>query len=248
MTAIDRPDVAAQTLKPGTTSETTRPTNWRAVVTLSLATLIVASESSMAAFALPLISADLGVGASATAWVLLAYSLPLAVLEIPAGRWADRADVRPVFVVSLVALGLTSIVAALAPVFWVLMATRGLQGCAAALYSAIYLPLITVTVQEDQSGRAMSYISTIMLVGSMAIAPLGGFVAGTFGWREVFLIKAPLLLLVLWLGSRTLPAARTGDGATPRLPLPDRSLLWEALLIGGAITAALLAFDQVEGQ
>ena len=55
----------------------------------------------MAAFALPLIGAELGVTSATTAWVLLAYRLPLAALALPTGRWVDRADLRLVFMISL---------------------------------------------------------------------------------------------------------------------------------------------------
>jgi hypothetical protein len=46
-------------------------------------------------FALPLVGADLGVSTAATAWVLLAYSLPMAALAIPAGRWPVTCSSAP---------------------------------------------------------------------------------------------------------------------------------------------------------
>lgn len=234
----------ASELGTGTSSAADAPTRWAAVGTLAVATLIVGSELSMAGFALPLLGAEFGVDADAAAWGLLAYSTPLAALAIPAGRWVDGADPRRVFGVSLVAVGLTSVVAAGAPWFWVLLAGRVLQGCASALYLAAYLPLVAVTVREGQRGRALSVIATVMMVGSMAVAPLGGLVAGAFGWRAVFLVKVPLLLLVLWVGYRSIPAsARPGGRA---LPVPERSLLRDVLLVGVAITAGLLAIEQVQ--
>jgi MFS family permease len=94
----------------------------------------------------------------------------------------------------------------------------------------------------------MSYIATVMMLGSMALTPLGGVVAEAFGWREVFLVKLPLLALVLWMGYRMLPAGRAGGNLARRLPLPDSSLLRDVLLVGGAITAGLLAIEQIEGR
>ncbi|MBX7268840.1 MFS transporter [Micromonospora sp. Llam7] len=109
-------------------------TRWAAVVTFGTATLVVASESSMAAFVLPSVAAEMDVSASATTWVVLAYALPLAALALPAGRWIDAADLRRVFVFTLVALGLASVLAALAPAFWVLLVARAVQGVASAVY------------------------------------------------------------------------------------------------------------------
>lgn len=132
-----------------TVPETPERTEWAAVVTFAAATLVVASELTMSALALPLVGADLHAGPGATAWVLLAYSLPLAALAIPAGRWVDRADVRAVFTASLLAVGLASMLAAVAPTLWALLVARVAQGCAAAAYLAIHLPVITATVRED---------------------------------------------------------------------------------------------------
>jgi DHA2 family multidrug resistance protein-like MFS transporter len=224
------------------TPETTATrTQWAAVATFAFATLIVASELSLTGLALPSIADAFSVGAGAAAWVTLAYSLPLAALAIPAGRWADKADLRLVFTLSLSAVGLTSVLAVVMPTFAALLAARVAQGMASAAYLAVYLPVVAAAVREDQRGRAMSAIATIMMLGSMAIAPLGGFVATAWGWQAVFLIKVPLLAAVILMGLRTIPLTPT-PGA--RLPLPDRSALAEVVLLGGSVTALLVLIDQ----
>lgn len=216
-------------------------TRWSAVATFAVATLIVASELSLTGLALPAIGAEFGVSPGTAGWVVTAYTLPLAALAIPAGRWVDQADLRSVFTLALVAVGLASVVAALMPSFWGLLAARVVQGVASAVYLAVYLPVVAAAVREDQRGRAMSAIATIMMVGSMAVAPLGGLVAAEWDWRAVFLLKVPLLVPVILMGLRTIPASGQ-IGA--RVPRPDRSLWGEALLLGGAVTAALVLLDQ----
>lgn len=217
------------------------PTRWAAVATLALATLIIASELTMSAFALPLIGAEFGVAPNVTAWVLLAYSLPMAALAISAGRWVDSSDFRAVFLFSLIAVGATSVLAAAAPSFELLIAARVLQGLVSALFLGVFLPIINASVRAEERGRAMGAVTTIMMLGSIALAPVGGFVAELYGWREVFLVKLPLLIPVLWLGYRTLPGG--ADPRRPRLARPDSSMLWETLLIGSAATGALLALE-----
>lgn len=51
--------------------------------------LVVTSEMTIAAVTLPWLGTDLGANPSATAWVLLAYALPMAALGVPAGRRGD---------------------------------------------------------------------------------------------------------------------------------------------------------------
>jgi MFS transporter, DHA2 family, multidrug resistance protein len=218
-------------------------TSWAPVVALGLAMLVVTSEMTIAAVTLPGLGADLEVSAAATAWVLLAYALPMAAVAIPAGRWADGADVRSVFALAMIGTAVSSVLTALAPTFWLVVVGRLLQGAAGALVVAAYMPIITASVLHGQRGRAIGFVITIMTVGSMAGVPLGGLVAGAFSWREVFLMKIPLLVVVLWVGLRSIP--RNPHRGIPR---PGMALVCEALLLGGSIAAVLLAFEEIEGR
>lgn len=217
-------------------------TRWGTVAVSALATLLVASELSMAAFALPLIGRELDVGGAATAWVLLAYQLPMAALALPVGRWVDRSDPRTVFAASLALVAAASVLASAAPLFWFLVAARVLQGAAAAAYLAVYLPVVALAVHPGQRGRAMSYHATIMMVGSIAVAPLGGWLAEAYGWRAVFWGKVPLLLAAVALGLLAVPARVNRSGI--RQAQERQALAGDVLLVGGAVTAAVLAIEQ----
>ena len=60
-------------------------TRWGPVVALGLAMLVITSEMTITAVTLPGLGADLGVGPAATAWVLLAYALPMAAIAMTVG-------------------------------------------------------------------------------------------------------------------------------------------------------------------
>ncbi|MCW4353373.1 MFS transporter [Hoyosella sp. YIM 151337] len=214
-------------------------TQWAPVIVLALAMLVVTSEISIAAVALPAVGADLGVTPAATAWVLLAYALPMGAIAIPAGRWADRADPRTIFLIAMAGTGAASVLAAFAPSMSVLLLARFVQGLFGGLILVVYMPIVVASSREEFRGRAVSVIVTIMTAGGMAGAAIGGVAAGAFGWRSVFVIKLPLLIAVLILAWRVLPRSDKG------LPAPGRPLLMEALLLGGAVTALLLVFNQL---
>ena len=55
------------------------------MVALGLAMLVITSEMTITAMTLPGLGADLGVGPAATAWVLLAYALPMAAIAMTGG-------------------------------------------------------------------------------------------------------------------------------------------------------------------
>ncbi|WP_232212978.1 MFS transporter, partial [Saccharomonospora saliphila] len=212
-------------------------TRWAGVGALALAMLVVTSEMSLAGVVIPRIGADLDVAPAVTAWVLLAYALPMASVSIPAGRWIDGADPRAALLLSMTVVAVTSVLAALAPTIWLLLLARLMQGLAASLTLSGYMPLIALTVRPAQRGRAVSLVVTIMTVGGMAGASAGGLVAGELGWRAVLLLKLPLVAAVLWLARRAMP--RTGRG----LPRPGASTTVEAFLLGGGVAALLLAVE-----
>ncbi|MFE0136940.1 MFS transporter [Streptomyces sp. NPDC059037] len=229
------------TLPGGTDSAGGPSTRWAPVAVMALALLMVTLELSLSSVTLPAIGSELDVGTGATQWVLLAYALPTAALAIPAGRWTDRVDLRALFLFAVPAVGLSSVLAAVAPNFPLLVAARVLQGVASALVGALYLPVVAATVRPDQRGRAMGYIATIMPLGSMGGSSLGGLVADAYGWRPVMLMKIPVLIVVIWLGARFIPS--TGRQGLTR---PDRSLVGDGLVLGGALTAFLVGFDRIE--
>lgn len=226
-----------------TEAMTPRRTKWAPVAALGLAMLVVTSEMTIPAVTLPGIGADLAVSPSATAWVLLAYALPMAALAIPAGRWADGADVRAAFALSMVGVAVASVLVGLAPAFWLVVTGRLLQGAAGALIVAVYMPIITTSVLPEQRGRAIGFVITIMTVGAMAGVPLGGLIADVWGWRAVFLVKLPVVIAVLWVGLRTI--TRIPHRGLPR---PGAALVREALLLGGAVAVLLLAFEEVDAR
>ncbi|MEV0643991.1 MFS transporter [Phytomonospora sp. NPDC050363] len=218
------------------------PTRWAPVFALALAMVVVTSDLMLAAVALPDIGDDLSVGPAVTAWGLLGYALPMSAAAIPAGRWADKADIRKVFLLSMFGVAAASVLVAAAPTFWLLIAARFLQGLAASLVMAVYMPIVAASVPADRRGRAIGYIITVMTIGGMIGAPLGGLAVGAFGWRGLFLLKLPIVAAALWLGWRAIPG--NGKG----LPVPDRVLIRDSLVMGGAVAAILLAFDRLSEQ
>ncbi|GAB3994923.1 hypothetical protein GCM10029992_10780 [Glycomyces albus] len=94
------------------TPTATQRTRWSTVLAVGFAQLVVAGGMSGVSVGLPAIRTDMGVGEAATAWVLLAYALPMGAVAMAAGRLADKADLRAVSVFSMAGLTVFSVAAA----------------------------------------------------------------------------------------------------------------------------------------
>ncbi|WP_166659548.1 MFS transporter [Glycomyces sp. NRRL B-16210] len=215
-------------------------TRWAAIVAVGFAQLVVAGGMSSLAVALPLIRTEFSVTEAATAWVLLAYALPVGAVAIAAGRLADRADLRAVAVFAMAALGIGSVAAALAPSFATLLAARAFAGLLGGLLFGMTGRIIVTSAAPARRGRAMSVIALLMTIGGMGMVGAGGFIVAAFDWRGLFWVFAVLSAAAVAAVAVAVPSNGTG------LPRPDRTLLSDTATSGGAIVAFLLAFEYVD--
>jgi MFS family permease len=88
----------------------------------------------------------------------------------------------------------------------------------------------------------MSIILTLIPLASVAGPPIGGLLTELHGWRSVFLINIPAVLLAVWLGYRSIPFPSAQRPARA-LPMPDRQLVGETIILAIAIGTVLLGFD-----
>ncbi|WP_158542863.1 MFS transporter [Phytoactinopolyspora halophila] len=212
-------------------------TNWKAVIVAASAIVLVALDMAIVAVALPVVGAEFDASPSVTQWVMLAYFLPMVALGIPVGRWIDRAQIRAAYFFAVSGYGVTSLVVMVAPTIETLIGSRALQGIFAALVAVLGFPVIATSVRAEHRGRAMGVILTFIPLSGMVGPALGGTLAENYGWRPIFAVSLPIVLLAMWLGHRAIPSGARGQVA---LPIPDRHLVSEALVLGGAVGALML--------
>lgn len=185
---------------------------------LGLFTVLLAAALPLIDFfivnvALPTMGRDLHASESVLELVVAGYGLSYAVLLVLGGRLGDLFGRRALFLGGMAAFGLTSLACGLAPNAWALVAARVAQGAAAAAM----LPQVLATIQAATGGqrraRAMSLYGATAGLSMVAGQILGGVlvaadVAGT-GWRSVFLVNVPVVLVGLVLAVRAVPETRS---------------------------------------
>ncbi|SDO90003.1 Major Facilitator Superfamily protein [Streptomyces sp. cf386] len=186
--------------------------------TLGLFTVLLAAALPLIDFfivnvALPTIGHDLAASETMLELVVAGYGLAYAVLLVLGGRLGDLFGRRRLFLGGMAAFGLTSLACGLAPSAWTLVAARVAQGAA----SAAMLPQVLATIQAATSGqrraKAMGLYGATAGLSMVAGQILGGVlvaadIAGT-GWRSVFLVNVPVVLVGLFLAARAVPETRS---------------------------------------
>lgn len=185
---------------------------------LGLFTVLLAAALPLIDFfivnvALPTIGHDLAASETMLELVVAGYGLAYAVLLVLGGRLGDLFGRRRLFLGGMAAFGLTSLACGLAPSAWALVAARVAQGAA----SAAMLPQVLATIQAATSGarraKAMGLYGATAGLSMVAGQILGGVlvaadIAGT-GWRSVFLVNVPVVLVGLFLATRAVPETRS---------------------------------------
>jgi predicted MFS family arabinose efflux permease len=127
---------------------------------------------------------------------------------------------------------------------WAIIAARAIQGAFAGLIGPVVLGVVAAAVRPSDRGRALGLIAAVAPLGAVLGPAAGGILAGTLGWRAVFLINLPMCLAAAWIDQRALPSRSHGG---ERLPLPGSLLLRETVLLGVSVIALLLTLDRLSG-
>ncbi|MGW2293380.1 MFS transporter [Streptomyces violaceorubidus] len=163
--------------------------------------------------ALPTIGTDLSASEAVLELVVAGYGVAYAVLLVLGGRLGDLFGRRRLFLGGMAAFGLTSLACGLAPDAWSLVAARAAQGASAAAMLPQVLATIQATTAGPRRAKAMSLYGATAGLSMVAGQILGGVlvaadIAGT-GWRSVFLVNVPVVLVGLFLAARAVPETRS---------------------------------------
>jgi len=165
-------------------------------------------DATVVNIALPRLGSDLHAGAAALQWTVNGYTLSLASLILLGGSLGDRFGRRRVFMTGVVWFAAASLLCGLAPTIGVLIAARIVQGVGGALMTPGSLAIIESSFHPDDRPRAIGAWSGLGGIAG-ALGPfLGGWLVQAASWRWVFLINAPLALLVIVAAARHIPETR----------------------------------------
>ena len=176
-------------------------------VTLGLlvsAQFLVMLDASIVNVALPSIQEELHFGPAAVTWVVNAYVLAFAGLLLLSGRAADLIGRRRIFVSGAAVFTAGTLLAAAAVNQEMLILGRIVQGVGAAGLSPAAMSLLLATFPAVQRARAMAAWGAASTLGGATGVVSGGVLAGTVGWRAVFLVTVPVSLAAMALGRRVL--------------------------------------------
>lgn len=186
---------------------------------LCLAVFMVAVDGTVLSVAVPSITEQLRPDYNQVLWIGDIYSFVLAGLLITMGNVGDRIGRKRLLLIASVAFGAASAAAAVAPTAELLIGARALQGLAGAGLMPSTLALLrTLFTDESQRVRAVGMWSAAGAAGAALGPTVAGMLLEHFYWGSVLLVNLPVVALILVMGARVLPEARS-EGEHPIDPL-----------------------------
>ncbi|MBS0624853.1 MAG: MFS transporter [Verrucomicrobia bacterium] len=168
---------------------------WIALVGISLLAFTAFLDVTIVNTALPFIQSDFGATILELQWITNIFILLLAMTMVAAGRFADIHGRKLVFYSGVAIFALGAIGAGLSPSIGYLILFRAVQGLGGSILFVSSVSLISEAFEKDEHGRATGIYTGITGLG-LAIGPvLGGFLVGWLGWRWVFWVNLPLIVI-----------------------------------------------------
>jgi MFS transporter, DHA2 family, multidrug resistance protein len=166
----------------------------RGLITVSvmLATIMQALDTTIANVALPRVQGTLSATQDEMGWVLTSY-IVAAAITIPLTGWlANEFGRRRVFLISIVVFTVASALCGFAESLAQMVLFRFIQGVGGAALVPLSQAVLFDINPPKNFGRAMSIWGIGVTLGPILGPALGGWLTDSYSWRWVFFINLPV--------------------------------------------------------
>jgi EmrB/QacA subfamily drug resistance transporter len=225
-------DAATSTRSPA--SDALDPALVRLCVVMVVGSLAPLLDTTIVTVVLAPIAHQFDASVATIGWVVSGYLVAQAMVIPTTGWLMERLGTRTVWIGSLVAFMLGSVLCGLAWSAGSLILFRVLQGFGGGALLPVGAAALTQAAGPHRRGRVIAAVSVPSQIAPIAGPLLGGLIADTAGWRWCFFVNVPICLVAIVLGCRYMAATPGQPGQ--RLDVRGMLLLSPAL---GVVTVAL---------
>jgi len=193
---------------------------------IAMALMMMAIDSTIVATALHALQHDLNASINWVGWTMTAYSFGFLLLLPVTGKLSEEFGRRRVFLFSVSAFTIASLLCGLANNIYVLVALRAVQAAGGAGFTPSATGLIIDHFGDDRD-RAVGLFGSIFPIGALIGPIFGGIFVTYWSWRGIFFVNVPIGIVSIWLARRFIPVdppVRPGR-ERPQMDWPGMALL-----------------------
>jgi EmrB/QacA subfamily drug resistance transporter len=209
------------------------------LITIGIIILLELMDSNIINTSLPQIAYSLEVNPIKLKVAITIYLLTLGMC-IPAASWfAEKFGSRKIIIICLTGFMLSSLSCGLATNIEMLTISRAIQGVFAA-FTVPVARIIMAKVFHDRLVYATAFTASIILIGPMIGPIIGGVVTTFIGWRYIFFIHVPVILITLVAVLKFIPEIKENQ----KYPFDIIGFI----ILGSAIGLSMLLVDSLVNQ
>ena len=173
-----------------------------AFIPLAIACFLTVLDSTIVNVSLPTMAKYFNTNITGISWVSTAYLIPFSALLINFSKIADIYGRKKLLLIGLVVFGTASICCGLSISLPMIICFRILQGIGAAILTPLAIPLGIELFGKSAMGKLAIAIGMIISISAASGPVIGGILNESFGFKAIFYINIPFILIALVLGTR----------------------------------------------
>jgi predicted MFS family arabinose efflux permease len=183
--------------------------HWGGVAALSMCVAMLIAAEFMPVSLLTPIARDLGATEGQAGLAISISGLFAVFASLLIARLSAHLDRRHVLIGLTLLMLLSLCLIAISPSFWLLMVSRALLGIVIGGFWALATATVMRLVDSASVPKALGLMYMGNALATAFAAPLGSYLGGIIGWRGVFWLLTPAVLVNifwLWRGLPSMPA------------------------------------------
>ena len=167
------------------------------MIAICLASFLGCLDLTIVNTALPSIQQNLKTNIDTLQWIMTGLFAALAGCMVIAGKLADIVGHRRLIIIGLIIFSVASLLAAISPSIQILIFARIVQGVGIAILYTAPPAFINHVYEKEHVSKMMGYYFSASSLGIASGPLLGGFIVSLLGWRWIFYLNVPLVLIAL---------------------------------------------------
>ena len=205
---------------------------------LLLSAFVSLASQTMMVTALPVIEHELHVSLNAVQWLTTGYTLIIGIVTPLSSNLYDKFTNRQVFLWTIGAFIIGTVIGCLATNFYSLLSARLIQAAASGMLMSFQMTTM-ISIYPIEKRGAILGLSSLVISTAPALGPtLAGFILQVLPWRWLFIIVLPFMVLVFTIGYFKLQ-----NFSTPRKIKVDYLSVFISLLGSGLALGSLTVFE-----
>src|SRR5579883_1484408 len=185
---------------------------WWVLATVVFGAFVSILDSTIVNTALPTIQAIFHADLHLASYVATGYILAAGVVVPLSAFLANRFGIKKIYLGSLAAFTIGSVLCGLAPTITWLIVFRIVQGAGGAALFPLSFSLLFSTFPQEERGKANGIFGIPVLVAPALGPTLGGYISQYLDWRWVFYVNLPVGIIGVAMGLRFLREMQTRPG------------------------------------